>query len=75
MVTKYKQHEIESVAWRRPEKFKAQVHILTYSGAGVTDQWKWLHEEFDTQDEAEQSGIRFCMAEIDSRVRDCAVGS
>lgn len=65
MVTQHKGHEITSVAWQRPVKFMPQVSILSFAGSFATDQWRFLHAEFDTQEEAEQYGINFCKDVID----------
>lgn len=67
---KHKGYGIESVSWPRADtgKFKLRVSILKYSGDSMTDYPKFLGEEFDTQEEAEQFGVRFCIDVIDGRV-------
>lgn len=75
MDAKHKGYGIESVSWTRADtgRFKLRVSILKYAGNSVTDYTKFLGEEFDTQDEAEQFGVRFCMDVIDGKVPNCSV--
>lgn len=71
MEHKYKGHVIDSVSWPGEDtgKFKCRVSILTHAGSFTTDTPpKFLEEEFDTLDEAEQFGVRFCIDVIDGKV-------
>ena len=63
MDAKHNGYVIESVSWARADtgKFKLRVSILKYSGDSTTEYPKFLGEEFDTQEEAEQFGVRFCI--------------
>lgn len=70
MEAEYKEHVIESVSWPREDtgKFKLRVSILNHAGRSTTDEKYFLEEEFDTQDEAEQFGVRFGQDVIDRKV-------
>jgi hypothetical protein len=71
MEHEYKGHVIESVSWPREDtgKFKVRVSILKYAGDSVTESPpKFLDEQFATQEEAEQFGVRFCIDVIDGKV-------
>lgn len=63
----HKGYRAESSAWQRTDtgKFKLRVSILYDAGASLTEYSRFLGEEFNTQLEAEQFGVRFCMDVID----------
>lgn len=72
MEDKYKGHVIESGSWLREDtgRFKCCVSVLRHSGDSTTvSPPNFLEEEFDTLDEAERFGVRFCRDVIDGRVR------
>lgn len=71
MEAKHKGFVIDSVSWARADtgKFKCRVSILKYAPESVTESRPYfLEEEFDTQDEAEQFGVRFCIDVIDGKI-------
>lgn len=71
MEAKHNGFVIDSVSWARADtgKFKCRVSILKYAPESVTESRPYfLEEEFDTQDEAEQFGVRFCIDVIDRKI-------